>query len=306
MRDHFVSTLTEEAEKNKNIILITGDLGFGVLNNFANKFPKQYINAGVAEQNMTGIASGLGIDGKIVFTYSIGNFNTLRCLEQIRNDACYHNANVNIVSIGGGFSYGALGYSHHATEDLAIMRAIPNLRVFAPCDFWEVQEITRKVIELGGVNYIRIDKSSADRNIKYEKKFEVGRGRVLNEGRDLTLIAIGGIVDIAMKVQREIAKDGISLKIISLHTIKPIDRELILDCAINSGGIITLEEHSIIGGLGSAVSEVLMQECCFPKKFKMLGLESKFSTIVGSQEYLRSANNLDVRSIINVIKELLN
>lgn len=306
MRDHFVSTLTEEAEKNKNIILITGDLGFGVLNNFANKFPKQYINAGVAEQNMTGIASGLGIDGKIVFTYSIGNFNTLRCLEQIRNDACYHNANVNIVSIGGGFSYGALGYSHHATEDLAIMRAIPNLRVFAPCDFWEVQEITRKVIELGGVNYIRIDKSSADRNIKYEKKFEVGRGRVLNEGRDLTLIAIGGIVDIAMKVQREIAKEGISLKIISLHTIKPIDRELILDCAINSGGIITLEEHSIIGGLGSAVSEVLMQECCFPKKFKMLGLESKFSTIVGSQEYLRSANNLDVRSIINVIKELLN
>jgi transketolase len=305
MRDHFVQALTEEAEKNKNIILITGDLGFGVLSNFANKLPKQYINAGVAEQNMTGIASGLGMDGKIVFTYSIGNFNTLRCLEQIRNDACYHNANVNIVSIGGGFSYGALGYSHHATEDIAIMRAIPNLRVFAPCDFWEVQEITRKVIELGGVNYIRIDKSSSERNVELEKTLEIGKGRVLNEGTDLTIIASGGIIDIALKAQKQFSKEGISLKIISFHSIKPIDRELILDCALNTGGIITLEEHSIIGGLGSAVSEVLMQESCFPKKFKMLGLESKFSTIVGSQEYLRRVNNLDVTSVVNVIKNLI-
>lgn len=305
MRDHFVKALTEEAEINKNIILITGDLGFGVLNNFATKFPKQYINAGVAEQNMTGIASGLGMDGKIVFTYSIGNFNTLRCLEQIRNDACYHNSNINIVSIGGGFSYGALGYSHHATEDIAVMRAIPNLRVFAPCDFWEVQEITRKVITLGGVNYIRIDKSSTPRNIELEKVFEVGKGRILHEGSDLTIIATGGIIDIALKAQREISKDGISIRIISLHTIKPIDRELIIDCALNTGGIVTLEEHSIIGGLGSAVSEVLMQECCFPKKFKMMGLESKFSTIVGSQDYLRSANNLDVISVLNVIRKLV-
>ena len=276
-----------------------------MLSNFANKLPKQYINAGVAEQNMTGIASGLGMDGKIVFTYSIGNFNTLRCLEQIRNDACYHNANVNIVSIGGGFSYGALGYSHHATEDIAIMRAIPNLRVFAPCDFWEVQEITRKVIELGGVNYIRIDKSSTERNVELEKTLEIGKGRVLNEGTDLTIIASGGIIDIALKAQKQFSKEGISLKIISFHSIKPIDRELILDCALNTGGIITLEEHSIIGGLGSAVSEVLMQECCFPKKFKMIGLESKFSTIVGSQEYLRSVNKLDVISLVDSIKKIL-
>ena len=305
MRDHFVEALTEEAEKNKNIILITGDLGFGVLNNFAKKFPKQYINAGVAEQNMTGIASGLGMDGKIVFTYSIGNFNTLRCLEQIRNDACYHNANVNIVSIGGGFSYGALGYSHHATEDIAIMRALPNLRVFVPCDFWEVQEITRKVIELGGVNYIRIDKSSTERNIRLENRLEIGKGRVLIDGSDLTIIATGGIVDIALKAQKEIAKEGFTLKVISLHTIKPIDRELILECARNTGGIVTLEEHSLVGGLGSAVSEVLMYENIYPRKFMMLGLESKFSTIVGSQEYLRSVNKLDVNSVVKSIKNLI-
>ena len=305
MRDHFVKALTEEAALNKNIILITGDLGFGVLNNFANKFPRQYINAGVAEQNITGIASGLGMDGKIVFTYSIGNFNTLRCLEQIRNDACYHNANVNIVSIGGGFSYGALGYSHHATEDIAIMRAIPNFRVFVPCDFWEVQEITKKVIELGGVNYIRIDKSHVKRNPHLEDVFEVGRGRVLTNGSDLTIISSGGIVDVALKIQGTLALEGFSIRVVSLHTIKPIDSKLIINCSKYTGGIVTLEEHSIIGGLGSAVCEVLMHECSFPRRFKMLGLESKFSTVVGSQEYLRRVNNLDYNAVLKVVKELL-
>jgi transketolase len=306
MRDHFVKALTEEAEKNENVILITGDLGFGVLNEFAKKFPKQYINAGVAEQNMTGIASGLGMDGKTVFTYSIGNFNTLRCLEQIRNDACYHNANVNIVSVGGGFSYGALGYSHHATEDIAIMRSIPNINVFVPCDFWEVQEITRKIIEIGGVNYIRIDKSSAVVNDELVHNFEIGKARLLTEGRDLTIIATGGIVEVALNAFKEMAKENISIRVISMHTIKPIDREMILSCSKNTGGIITLEEHSIIGGLGSAVAEVLMQEGVYPLKFKMIGLKSEFSTIVGSQNFLRSANNLDLKSVLTEIKLLLN
>lgn len=305
MRDHFVKALTEEAQRDNNIILITGDLGFGVLNDFAIRFPKQYINAGVAEQNMTGIASGLGMDGKIVFTYSIGNFNTLRCLEQIRNDACYHNANVNIVSIGGGFSYGALGYSHHATEDIAIMRAIPNLNVFVPCDFWEVQEITKQVIKLGGVNYIRIDKSSAETNYDEKEKFVIGKARVLTEGKHLTIITAGGIANVALNAQKEMLKEGVSIRVVSMHTIKPIDKEMILDCSKNTGGIITLEEHSIIGGLGGAVTEVLMQEGIYPNKFKMMGLEPKFSTIVGSQEYLRSVNKLDVSSVVNVINKLI-
>ena len=305
MRDHFVAALTEIVEENSNIILITGDLGFGVLDNYSKKFPSQYINAGVAEQNMTGIASGLGIDGKTVFTYSIGNFNTLRCLEQIRNDACYHNANVNVVSIGGGFSYGALGYSHHATEDIAIMRAIPNIRVFVPCDFWEVQEITKKVIDLGGVNYIRIDKSSAQNSNTDDEKFIVGKARTLTEGNDLSIIVSGGIAELALMAQTKMKEEGIFIRVVSMHTIKPIDREVILNCAINTGGIISLEEHSIIGGLGSAISEVLMQEGVYPKTFKMMGLESKFSTIVGSQSYLRTINNIDLESIILNIKKLL-
>ena len=305
MRDHFISSLTEIAQKNNNIILITGDLGFGVLDNFIEKYPKQFINTGVAEQNMTGIASGLGMDGKTVFTYSIGNFNTLRCLEQIRNDACYHNSNVNIVSVGGGFSYGALGYSHHATEDIAIMRAIPNLRVFSPCDFWEIQEITKQVVELGGVNYIRIDKSSAGNTRKNDEDFIVGKGRVLTDGTDLTIIATGGIVELALEAQKKLNLSGISCKVVSMHTIKPIDKNLIIDCVKNTGALVTLEEHSLIGGLGSAVSEILMQESVYPKRFKMMGLDSSFSTIVGSQSYLRKYNNLDTSSIIKCVKKLL-
>lgn len=301
MRDHFIGSLTEIAKKNKDIILITGDLGFGVLDDFIEKYPKQFINAGVAEQNMTGIASGLGMDGKTVFTYSIGNFNTLRCLEQIRNDACYHNSNVNIVSVGGGFSYGALGYSHHATEDIAIMRSLPNLRVFSPCDFWETQEITKQVVKLGGVNYIRIDKSSAGYTNKPNEEFKVGKARVLKEGKDIAIIATGGILELALIAQKKLLENDISCKVISMHTIKPIDKDLIVEVSRNTGGIVTLEEHSLVGGLGGAVSEVLMQESVYPKRFKMMGLESKFSTIVGSQSYLRKFNKLDVDSIVSNI-----
>lgn len=306
MRDSFVKALSIEAEKNKNIVLITGDLGFGVLDEYAKNFPSQYINAGVAEQNMAGLASGLGIDGKIAFTYSIGNFNTLRCLEQIRNDACYHNANMNIVSIGGGFSYGALGYSHHATEDIAIMRALPNLRVFVPCDYWEVEEITKNVIELGGVNYIRIDKSYvSSENVIPKQIFQVGKARVLAEGDDLSIIVAGGIADNAISVHEKLKLEGVSTRVVSMHTIKPIDREMIINCVNTTKRIVTLEEHSIIGGLGSAVAEVILQEGLLPQKFKMIGLESKFSTIVGSQDYLRRINKLDTDSILNQIKSML-
>ena len=154
MRDVFISKLSELISEFPEIILITGDLGFGVLDKFKESFPNNFINAGVAEQNMTGIATGMALEGKIVFTYSIANFSTLRCLEQIRNDACYHEVNVNIVSIGGGFSYGPLGISHHSTEDLSIMRSLPEISVIVPSTLWEVQMATNSK------NYInnKIDK----------------------------------------------------------------------------------------------------------------------------------------------------
>ena len=158
MRDAFVKKLTELAREDSDIMFLTGDLGFGVFDDFEKEFPTQYLNVGVAEQNMTGIAAGLGLEGKKVFTYSIANFSTLRCLEQIRNDAAYHEVNLTVVSSGGGFTYGALGMSHHATEDLAIMRALPDVTVLAPSPTWEAYHATKAITETSGVGYLRIEK----------------------------------------------------------------------------------------------------------------------------------------------------
>ena len=153
------------------------------LDDFIDKYPRNFLNAGVAEQNMTGIATGLALEGRIVFTYSIANFTILRCLEQIRNDACYHQANVNVVSVGGGFSYGSLGFSHHATEDLAIMRSIPEISVFSPCGHWEVEELTKQIINHPGTCYLRLDKSvGVDTPIYENEIFEIGKPRILKEG----------------------------------------------------------------------------------------------------------------------------
>src|SRR4051794_39462434 len=155
MRDSFIKTLCDLAERNSRIMLITGDLGFAVLDEYRRRFPRQFINAGVAEQNMTLLATGMALEGHVVFTYSIGNFPTLRCLEMIRNDAAYHNANVKVVSIGGGFSYGPLGISHHATEDLAIMRALPNVTSVSPTSLWEVAEATKAITQTPGTFFFR-------------------------------------------------------------------------------------------------------------------------------------------------------
>lgn len=305
MRDHFIKKLTELSAENPNIMLITGDLGFGVLNNYEEKFPKQYLNSGVAEQNMTGLATGLGMSGKTVFTYSIGNFCTLRCLEQIRNDACYHNANVNIVSVGGGFSYGALGYSHHATEDIAIMRALPNLKVFSPGDFWETEQVTAYAANNPGVHYLRLDKASAGYTQREGEVFEVGKARCLREGTDITIIATGGILEVALSAAEKLAYMGVQCRILSMPTIKPIDSQAIINAVIETGGIVTLEEHSIIGGLGGAVSEVLMDNGAYPKRFKKMGLAAGFSTIVGSQNYLRTHYGLDEDALITNVNDLL-
>lgn len=205
-------------------MLITGDLGFGVLDEFRKRFPKQFINAGVAEQNMTGIATGLALEGHIVFTYSIANFPTLRCLEQIRNDACYHDANVKIVAIGGGFSYGSLGISHHATEDLAIMRALPNIAVMSPCGFWETVKATEAIVKHPGTCYLRLDKSAGnDTPIKDGEKFRLGKARILQEGSDCTIIVTGGILGEVWKANEFLKKEGISARILSMHTLKPLD-----------------------------------------------------------------------------------
>ena len=182
MRDTFVKTLLEIAKKDKNVYIVTGDLGFGVLRPFWEELPDQIINAGIAEQNMTSIAAGLALQGKIVYTYSIGNFPTLRCIEQIRNDCAYHNANVKVVCVGGGFVYGSLGMSHHATEDIAVMRALPDVAVFAPGDLCEAEEITKAIANYEGTCYLRLGRGGEKRIHKEIKNFQIGKAINVKNG----------------------------------------------------------------------------------------------------------------------------
>lgn len=305
MRDCFIRRLTQMAANDPRIMLITGDLGFRVLDEFRQRFPRQFINAGVAEQNMTGIATGLALEGFIVYTYSIANFVFMRCLEQIRNDAAYHACNVNVVSVGGGFSYGALGISHHATEDLAIMRSLPGVTVVAPCDHWEAAEATAAIAEEPGVSYLRLDKSAADVAPAPGETFQLGKARCIREGNDVTLAATGGILAEALAAADELETRGIRSRVLSIHTVKPLDVDALSHAARSTAGIVTLEEHNVDGGLGGAVAEVLLERGERPGFFHRIGLRGGFSSIVGSQEYLRRQYRLDRTSIVEQVQCLL-
>lgn len=307
MRDHFIKQLCELVQHDSRITLITGDLGFGVFDEYRRRFPGQFINAGVAEQNMTGLATGLALEGRIVFTYSIGNFPTLRCLEQIRNDACYHEANVKVIAIGGGFSYSSLGISHHATEDLAIMRSLPNLTVLSPCGYWETVNATEAISKMSGACYLRLDKSAGDDTPRNEgEKYRIGKARTLRQGEDCAIFVTGGILEEVLQATELLEAKGISAMIVSVHTIKPFDTESVLNACRETGAIITVEEHTICGGLGGIVAETLLDHGVHPSRFLRIGLEAGFSSIVGSQKYLRQRYGLDAETISTRIQDLFN
>lgn len=305
MRSAFFRTLLELAAEHPQIHLVVGDLGFGVVEPFARQFPNRFLNTGVAEQNMTGVAAGIALCNKVVFTYSIANFPTLRCLEQIRNDVCYHEANVKVVAVGGGFAYGALGASHHATEDLAIMRALPGMTVLAPGDPWEAECATRAIAAHQGPCYLRLGRAG-ERNVHDGMPdFQLGRALTLREGRELTMISSGGMLEGTVRSAGRLAAKGYSCRVLSMPTIKPLDEAAVLAAARDTGAILTVEEHSIIGGLGSAVSEVLAEAPCPSIKFRRLGLPSAFSPHVGSQEYLRERHGLSDDAIVEAAIALL-
>ena len=284
MRNAFIKQLEIEAAKNKNIWLVTGDLGYSVIEDFQKKFPDQFLNAGVAEQDMTGIAAGIASTDKIVFTYSIGNFSTLRCLEQIRNDICYHNLNVKVVAVGAGFQYGALASTHHATEDLAIMRALPNMTVIAPGDRVEASLATHALMNHKGPAYLRL--STEDLLYRTPPKFAIGKAIVVKEGRNITLISTGGMLKTALRTAELLKLQKINARVVSMHTLKPLDEKTILESAKKTGRIATIEEHSILGGLGGAVAEVIAEKT--PRtQFVRFGVPDSFAKKIGGRDFLR-------------------
>jgi transketolase len=305
LRDTFVRALMDIARRDRRVMLLTADLGFGVLDAFAEAFPQQYLNVGVAEQNMTGVATGLALEGKIVFTYSIGNFPTLRCLEQIRNDVCYHNANVKIVCIGGGFCYGPLGASHHATEDLAVMRALPQMKVMAPGDLAETRLTTRMAYETTGPCYLRLGRGGEAQVHLQALNSSLGQAIALFPEGEVALLSTGGILKDVVTAREILAGQGISASLHSVPFLKPLDHELIRHISQTSRLMVTIEEHSIIGGLGGVVAEVL-GELAGPKPTLLrLGLRDSFSSEVGDQQYLRKTYGLSPEAIAQSVGEAL-
>jgi transketolase len=302
MRTTFIQALIDTARTDERIYLLVGDLGFSMVEPFAQAFPKRFLNMGVAEQNMVGVATGLALSGKIVFIYSIANFPTLRCLEQIRNDICYHNASVNIVSGGTGLCYGALGTTHHSTEDIAVMRSLPNMRVIAPGDPTESALATKAVIKKAGPSYLRLGKSVEPLIHLDNFDFQIGKAVEIHGGTDITLITSGGILYNAIKASEILEGDGVSVRLFSMHTLKPLDVETILKAARETSAIITIEEHSIIGGLGSAVAEVLAEAGSRNSTFKRIGIRDTFCSQVGSQQYLQEQHSLSAEGIANTVR----
>lgn len=303
MRDAFVRVLEDVAARDPRIMLITGDLGFAVLDGYAERRAGQFLNAGVAEQNMTGLATGLAMAGRVVFTYSIGNFPILRCLEQIRNDAAYHDANVNVVSIGGGFSYGVLGMSHHATEDLAIMRALPGVVVASPADPWEMEHLVPWLAAQAGTTYLRLDKSAA--GLPVDADYHPARIRTVRDGDAATLIGTGGVLGEVLKAADMLAVEGVAVRVLAVTTLRPFDGQPVVAGARETGAVVTVEEHVTHGGLAGLVAEHLLEAGAAPRAFRRLGIPDTQVGIVGGQAYLRAACGLDAASIARSTREAL-
>ncbi len=294
MRTAFINQLIEEARINPRIFLIVGDLGYSVVEPFAAEFPDRFLNAGIAEQNMTGIAAGLAKEGYSVFTYSIGNFPTLRCMEQIRYDVCYHNLDVKIVAVGGGFAYGALGVSHHTTEDIGMLRTIPNLTVCAPGDPVEAKLVTSYFCNNKQPGYIRLGK--AGEPIVHSAIDTIVFGKILPviEGADIAVLTTGSMLAYAADHVRQ---HRLNWSLYSVPVIKPMDIISLATIAKKYPQLITMEEHQHSGGFGSAVLESLndirnRQLIDFMPSLKIVGIPDKFIGYAGTQEFLRKEAGL--------------
>ena len=303
MRNAFIETLIKLAEKDKSIYLLTGDLGFSVFETFAKRFPKRFLNCGVAEQNMMGTAAGLALSGKKPYVYSIIPFVTIRCLEQIKDDIAYQNLNVKIVGVGGGYSYGYLGATHHATEDIAMLRVLPNLKVFAPGDSVETEKLMIEAYKTKGPAYFRLTNVGGKIVHQKKDKIKIGEPFVFNKGKDGVLIVNGVFLGIGKSLIEELKIEGYKFKLISLPTLKPINEESLWKELKDQKLIFSLEEHSLIGGMGTALAEILMDKG-WKGTLKRIAAPDKFFPKVGKAEYIREKYHLTKEQIKEYILKI--
>ena len=299
MRTAFIDQLIIEARKNEKIFLLVGDLGFSVVEPFEEEFPDRYINVGICEQNMAGVAAGLAMNGFIVYIYSIGNFPTLRCIEQIRNDVVYYNLNVRIVAVGSGYAYGSQGMSHHATEDIGMLRTLPGLCVCAPSDPYEARMLTTLSTTHQGTMYIRLGKAGEKLVHTNEiLNYELGDLLEINQldGNRTLVICSGSILE---PTQKAIVAKNLTYDIYSMPVIKPINKQQLILLTGKYNEIIVVEEHQKSAGIGSAIIEVLSDAYNegllkhFPK-IQRKAIDDIFYSVVGDQPFLRAMAGLDL------------
>ncbi len=305
MRNTFINKITEMAQENDNIMVVTADLGYSVLEEFRDLYPSRYFNVGISEQAMASIASGMALEGNVVITYSIGNFSTLRCIEQIRNDICYHNANVKIVSVGGGFSYGQLGMSHHATEDIAMMRVIPGMKVLVPSDPEEAVAAAEYAISTDGPCYIRLAKNREPK--LYDKiDYKLNKMYRLKSGSGkIALISCGPILKNVISAAERLKTDNISLDVYSSPCISPLDTSSLKEIADSHDLILTVEEHSVTGGLGGAVAEAVSGYLGRKPILHRLGLQNCFASVVGDHDYLCEQYGISAEKISDTVRRIM-
>lgn len=305
MRTAFVDTLIEAAEADPAIWLINADLGFSVLERFAERFPDRYLNVGVAEQNMVGVAAGLALSGFKVFLYSIANFPTQRCLEQIRVDVCYHDAHVIVAAVGGGFAYGSQGYTHHAIEDLAVMRALPGMRVCAPADPHETRAFVHDLVGTPGPGYLRLGRGG-EPAIHSAPLAEAPRGPiVLREGNDVTIVGTGAILPEILGAADLLAGQGVSARVLSLPRLKPLAEDALMAALAGSRLVATVEEHSLIGGLRDAVAPLLATRPGSPRLVAFGVHDGQTRGVIKGQSAMRAHCGIDAAGLVRGLSEAL-
>jgi transketolase len=300
----FSETLQQLAKDDRNIIVVTSDSrGSGKLVPFGQKFPEQHIEVGIAEQNLVGVAAGLASTGKKVFAVSPACFLSARALEQIKNDVAYSDNPVKVIGISAGVSYGALGSTHHSLHDFAVMRAINNITVVAPADNFETEQAIKIAAETDHPFYMRFGKKSMPLLNDQNREFEFGKGRIIKQGDDIVLIATGETVHPALLAAQKLEEKNIHATVISMHTIKPLDYELLAKIASKGTAIITVEEHSVYGGLGEACASFLLQNG-YHNKFRIIGIPDEY-TVTGSQVEIFNHYGISQNGIAEKALELL-
>ncbi len=300
MRFEAVRAIYEAGVEKKNLWFITGDLGHMKTEEFRRDFGERYINGGMSEQNIIGTAAGLALSGQQVVAYSIVPFITLRCYEQIKLDVCEQNVNVIVLGVGGGFAYGAAGATHYSIEELGAFRMMPHMKVVCPSDPAEAYALMKQLLEIGGPAYMRIGRGK-EAALAVQVPPVLGKASVLKDGKTISIISQGTIVSEALRAAEMLEAQGISTEVINMHTLKPLDKDIIVSRAGERKGIFVLEEHNIYGGLGSAVAEVIAQNKTHPEVFQIFGISDEWPKLVGNQAYLREQAGISAEHVTKAI-----